>query len=218
MAANYTANYQLNQWEPEDKVLRTDFNADNLKIDGAIKAEELARADGDDAVRAALEKEVAAREAAVAACPVVKVLDYTSTSAQNQINIPMTGINLLDYLWLDVLIESTERGQEFYVRVNNVSSGYGAGRVGSLGSQYTYLAHGMSVGAGVYLRGRLFIPPAGEQLLLVYLVVENSVFNIYQANCSIKPSEVSTLNLVCANSGGTLPAGTRVKLIGVKRN
>ena len=38
MATNYTEHYQLNQWEAEDKVLRTDFNADNLKIDGALKA------------------------------------------------------------------------------------------------------------------------------------------------------------------------------------
>ena len=36
MASNYTANYQLNQWDAEDKVLRADFNADNLKIDGAL--------------------------------------------------------------------------------------------------------------------------------------------------------------------------------------
>ena len=29
MASGQTANYQLNQWEAEDKVLRTEFNADN---------------------------------------------------------------------------------------------------------------------------------------------------------------------------------------------
>ena len=39
MPSNYTANYHLNQWEPGDKVLRTDFNEDNAKIDAAIKAE-----------------------------------------------------------------------------------------------------------------------------------------------------------------------------------
>ena len=33
MASNYTTNYQLNQWEPTDQVQRTDFNADNAKID-----------------------------------------------------------------------------------------------------------------------------------------------------------------------------------------
>lgn len=38
MASNYTEHYQLNQWEAGDKVLRTDFNADNLKIDGALHA------------------------------------------------------------------------------------------------------------------------------------------------------------------------------------
>ena len=38
MPANHTPNYNLNQWEPEDRVLRTDFNADNTKIDAAIQA------------------------------------------------------------------------------------------------------------------------------------------------------------------------------------
>ena len=36
MASNYTTNYQLNQWEPTDPVLRTDFNADNAKIETAL--------------------------------------------------------------------------------------------------------------------------------------------------------------------------------------
>ena len=34
--ANYTPNYQLHQWEPEDKFLRTDFNQDLSKIDTAL--------------------------------------------------------------------------------------------------------------------------------------------------------------------------------------
>jgi len=36
MPSNYTSNYNLNQWEPDDRVLRTDFNADNAKIDAAL--------------------------------------------------------------------------------------------------------------------------------------------------------------------------------------
>ncbi|UQT46648.1 hypothetical protein M5E87_15015 [Flavonifractor plautii] len=41
---NYTAHYQLHQWEPEDSFLRTDFNEDFAKIDGALggKAEQSA--------------------------------------------------------------------------------------------------------------------------------------------------------------------------------
>ena len=36
MASNYTTNYNLCQWESTDQVLRTDFNADNAKIDAAL--------------------------------------------------------------------------------------------------------------------------------------------------------------------------------------
>ena len=36
MASNHTTNYQLCQWEATDKVLRTDFNEDNQKIDAAL--------------------------------------------------------------------------------------------------------------------------------------------------------------------------------------
>ena len=38
MATNHTSNYQLNQWEPTDQVLHTDFNEDNVKIDTALKS------------------------------------------------------------------------------------------------------------------------------------------------------------------------------------
>lgn len=57
MASNYTTNYQLNQWEPTDQVQRTDFNADNAKIDAALKTN-----------AAAIAAETAARTAAVALC------------------------------------------------------------------------------------------------------------------------------------------------------
>ena len=36
MATNHTTNYQLNQWEATDQVLRTDFNEDNAKLDAAL--------------------------------------------------------------------------------------------------------------------------------------------------------------------------------------
>ena len=36
MASGQTSNYGLNQWAAEDKVLRTDFNQDNAKLDAAL--------------------------------------------------------------------------------------------------------------------------------------------------------------------------------------
>ena len=62
MSTNHTTNYDLNQWEGTDKVLRTEFNADNAKIDAALKAnadaiaaEAAAREAGDDALNTRLD-------------------------------------------------------------------------------------------------------------------------------------------------------------------
>ena len=38
MASNYTTNYELPLWEPQDSFLRTEFNEANQKIDAAIAA------------------------------------------------------------------------------------------------------------------------------------------------------------------------------------
>ncbi len=51
---NRTTNYKLCQWEETDRVQRTDFNEDNVKIDAAIKAEADARTAGIAAVNAVL--------------------------------------------------------------------------------------------------------------------------------------------------------------------
>ena len=56
MPSNQTPNYALNQWERDDRILMDDFNADNAKIDAAIKAEADARATGNAALRAALDR------------------------------------------------------------------------------------------------------------------------------------------------------------------
>ena len=36
MATNHTTSYELSQWLSTDQVLRTDFNADNAKLDAAL--------------------------------------------------------------------------------------------------------------------------------------------------------------------------------------
>ena len=38
MASNHTPHYALNRWELEDQIIMEDFNADNAKIDAALKA------------------------------------------------------------------------------------------------------------------------------------------------------------------------------------
>ena len=62
---NKTPNYNLNQWEPEDRVLRTDFNADNAKLDGVLAA--LSGQVAEKVDQTALEAEIKARTSALAA-------------------------------------------------------------------------------------------------------------------------------------------------------
>ena len=81
MSTNHTSNYNLSQWEPDDKVLRTDFNADNRAIDAAIKAVDV-RVDGKADV-SALTKEVNDRTAAVAAVQSA-LSDLRTTVSQKQ--------------------------------------------------------------------------------------------------------------------------------------
>ena len=45
MSTNHTTNYGLCQWLATDQVLRTDFNADNAKIDTALAELESGKAD-----------------------------------------------------------------------------------------------------------------------------------------------------------------------------
>ena len=52
MPSNQTPNYQLNQWERSDKVQMEDFNADNAKIDAALKAEADARTAAEELAKA----------------------------------------------------------------------------------------------------------------------------------------------------------------------
>ena len=88
MASNYTSNYQLCQWEGTDKVLRTDFNSDNAKIDAALKANADAVSAEAEARAAAVSSEASARAAADAALtasiPKVKVGTYTGDGGDSK--------------------------------------------------------------------------------------------------------------------------------------
>lgn len=56
MPTNHTTNYQLSQWVKSDQIRMEDFNADNARIDAAIKAETDARMAQSAALTAALAK------------------------------------------------------------------------------------------------------------------------------------------------------------------
>ncbi len=60
MSSKHTPNYNLSQWESEDKVVHTDFNEDNAKIDSALGS--LASGKADKSTVTALSGQLAALE------------------------------------------------------------------------------------------------------------------------------------------------------------
>ena len=84
MPSNQTPNYALSQWERDDRILMDDFNADNAKIDAAIKAEADARTAADAALQTSLGKKGNVQ---------VQIYTYTGTGtygSDNPCQIPFT--------------------------------------------------------------------------------------------------------------------------------
>ena len=108
---NYTQNYQLNQWDATDRVLRTDFNSDNQKIDAALK-------NAADAVAA----EAAARAAGDV---YVKLLDVTLESELQKWDVDVSAIDLAQYQKLLMYPHLKGNNDQWvYLRLNGLTSGY----------------------------------------------------------------------------------------------
>lgn len=54
MPSNQTPNYKLSQWSKSDRIQMEDFNADNAKLDAALKSEADARCTADSAINTQL--------------------------------------------------------------------------------------------------------------------------------------------------------------------
>ena len=83
MATNQTANYDLNQWLSTDQVLRTDFNADNAKLDAALAEKADQSALDALAVSKAEQSVVDALSAQVAAMPRIAAGTYVGTGTSD---------------------------------------------------------------------------------------------------------------------------------------
>ena len=86
MSSQKTEHYELNQWLATDQVLRTDFNADNAKIDGALAGLDSAKAEA--SVVESLIATVAEHTAAIAQlgnCE-MQIFSYVGNGASGQDN------------------------------------------------------------------------------------------------------------------------------------
>ena len=104
---NQTNNYQLCQWDDEDRILRADFNADNAKIDAAI---------ADNAAAIAAEA-----EARAAGDFRVRLLDKTLQGGVT-VDVDLSGIDFSPYVRAELYIGCPASMQSFTIRFNDITN------------------------------------------------------------------------------------------------
>ena len=187
---NYTKNYQLNQWDAGDRVLREDFNEDNAKIDEAL--EQIKDSNF-----------------------YVELLKTTATTATKEIDLDVSSIDLLQYHKIELYVSCPTKENGFTLQVNHLSSEYPYTSIsggGASSARYTeYLAYFPSGSQGLLF----FYPPTtNSKIGCFYAYSVGSGYSGYQVLAPCTWEECKTLNCI---SKKTFPAGTCVKLLGVKK-
>ncbi len=203
MASNYTSNYQLCQWEGTDKVLRTDFNGDNAKIDAALKANAdaiAAKAAQTDLEEVAedLAAETTAREAADTALEAKVGLHLLQTATHDGtsvslMSVPLTGINWSQWKRVHVLISVSLTGYSGIDVLLNKNNSY-AIQEGTSGRLYLIL-----------------FPLYGNVPTVCGLCPQ---FNRAQFSNGLAWAEAASLDIYRAASDTSLLAGSKVTIWG----
>lgn len=205
MASGQTANYLLNQWEAEDKVLRTEFNADNAKLDAAL---------------AGLAAEV---EGAVQANPYQKLAHVAVTQAADTVTLDLSGVDLSQYqaleLYAALLMGATNSNVS--VLCNDITEGYGLSSGSNSGRRLSDILAGTGQQPGV------------ETLRI--LLGQNTIFGIYQGSrwvnneyhsygpssacLRLDPEQLTKLKLVGegASAASQILPGSEFTLYGLKK-
>lgn len=145
---NYTENYRLNQWDPEDRLLREDFNRDNANVESglvSLKQDLQTEAQNREAAVTAAKQEasqaltaaagslesskadktaLAQLQALVDAMPFVKLREVTVGTSVNQVDVDVSDIQWEKYayiLFVPRLLVSEK--DEISVRINSLSGG-----------------------------------------------------------------------------------------------
>lgn len=186
-----TQHYGLCQWDGEDRILREDFNSDNEKIDEAI----------DQANR------------------MVRLLDVVMDSEAEQVDLDLTGFDPEQYTALKLYFQTT--ASSVLVRINNLTSYYGATNFGGAEGQCNFLARSAEASTPVTLSGELTLmlsrTAAGYWLVSAFLLSGNGTKVEGSRGTCICTGALKTLNLISDGTGTSIPAGSSIRLYGMKK-
>lgn len=186
-----TEHYQLSQWDASDRILRTDFNSDNAKIDAALRA--LAEAN-----------------------PYQKIYSVETQTDAQQIDLDVSGIDFTQYHKIELFVDCPTMTSGYTLRVNDISASSYTYRPTSGGGSgdpvyRTSLANIVSRGYGVVL---FYSPATTAQVGCVYMTTDGFSYSGYQILAPVTWSQLTTFNII---GGQLLPAGTKIQIYGVRK-
>ena len=209
-----TANFQLNQWEATDRILREDFNADNAKLDAALKTNAAAIAAETEARQAADTSETAAR---IAGDLRVKLLDYTTEESTTYLPVSLEDIDLSPYHELEVVAD-IKCSSELHMRVNNGRSYTSLTSGGTLSITYCAYAQ-IDPDSKNQIRARI-LARDGSRLCCISDNISPNSYQQIVCHWSGIMAGIRTLDFQGVSSTGnfpTLEAGGRITVYGLLR-
>lgn len=197
-----TTNYQLCQWDSEDFIRRTDFNADNSKIDAALLAQ-----------TEALAAEAQTREQENLR---VTLLASTAGADFQGLNMDVQRFDFSPYLWVEVVVDAKAGCSEMFMRPDGYNS-FQACQLG--GTPYTAdsVAYGVPDASGTGgIRVKMWSYPGSDRTHFLSARMNEEEFTVLHA-IHLKPlNEIKELNIWAAEENG-IPRGSYIRIYGVKR-
>ena len=201
MANGQTGNYGLNQWAAEDKVIRTEFNEDNAKIDAALTE-----------LRAQI--------------PVLCLSRVEMKSNSSQLNLDLSGLELTQFSVYTLCLQIPPQVCTAQVRLNHATAYYS----GSATNNSTFYQNSCLTGVtanelGTYMAVMRFAisHQAGSRGYLLtleqtnyYLQSSDQGGSHYRALCCLSSLKDLVIQ-ICPGEGSTfLPAGLKAALYAQK--
>ncbi len=202
MASTYkTANLKLNQWVLTDPFLMEDMNENNRKID-----------------------------AAVSACPYVKLMDITTASSAQQVDLNVSGIDISKYAMLQIFatlaVSTMGNATAIYARINN-TGGYPAETMYNYSNYFRDFVAQFGAPSSDYIAARMEISgytPIGSVVSGPLLIKSGSagvasgnfVRDGFAYKQLSKLSDFASINFLTNSGSVNIAAGSRFVIYGVK--
>ena len=170
-----------------------DFNADNAKIDAALKANA-------DAIAAT-----------AAAFPLVKIKEAALDGSTTAYSLDVGDVDFTQYYSIELFCDAAGTSNGITLQVNGITEGYRQGNTMGAGSGYDSTSANMGT-----LDGRMLFyrPTAGAHVGCCFVGSYSNFFSGYQYVAPCTWDDLTSFDLTC---GSGIPKGTKIALFGIRK-